>query len=51
MIHNILFLAAFCLFLPQILFADDEIAIVLFVTGKVQYSQAGKRKHLRKMLY
>ncbi|EKO14406.1 FecR domain-containing protein [Leptospira kirschneri] len=48
MIHNILFLAAFCLFLPQILFADDEIAIVLFVTGKVQYSQAGKTETLKK---
>ncbi|APH43342.1 Sigma factor regulatory protein, FecR/PupR family [Leptospira interrogans serovar Copenhageni/Icterohaemorrhagiae] len=48
MIHNVLFLVAFYLFLPQILFADEEIAIVLFVTGKVQYSQAGKIETLKK---
>ncbi|EKR19755.1 FecR domain-containing protein [Leptospira interrogans] len=48
MIHNVLFLVAFYLFLPQILFADEEIAIVLFVTGKVQYSQAGKIEALKK---
>ncbi|WOT12916.1 FecR family protein [Leptospira interrogans] len=48
MIHNVLFLVAFYLFLPQILFADEEIAIVLFVTGKVQYSQAGKTETLKK---
>lgn len=48
MIHNVLFLVAFYLFLPQILFANEEIAIVLFVTGKVQYSQAGKTETLKK---
>lgn len=48
MIHNVLFLVVFYLFLPQILFADEEIAIVLFVTGKVQYSQAGKTETLKK---
>ncbi|UOG62306.1 FecR family protein [Leptospira noguchii] len=48
MIRNFLFLAVFFLLLPQILFADEEVAIVLFVTGKVQYSQTGKTETLKK---
>ncbi|ASV10310.1 iron dicitrate transport regulator FecR [Leptospira interrogans serovar Canicola] len=50
MIHIVLFLVAFNLFLPQFLLADEEFAIVLLVSGKVQYSQAGKFETLKKFV-
>ncbi|MBE8402399.1 FecR domain-containing protein, partial [Leptospira borgpetersenii serovar Tarassovi] len=38
----------FLILLPQVVFADEEVAVALFVTGKVQYFQAGKTEALKK---
>ncbi|TGM03643.1 iron dicitrate transport regulator FecR [Leptospira barantonii] len=48
MIRKVLLFSSFILFFPQFVFADEEVAIALFVTGKVQYSQAGKTETLKK---
>ncbi|AOP36648.1 iron dicitrate transport regulator FecR [Leptospira tipperaryensis] len=48
MIRNVLLLTSFFLFFPQILFADEEVAIALFVSGKVQYTLSGKTEALKK---
>lgn len=48
MICKVLFFGFFLMFLPQVVFADEEVAVALFVTGKVQYFQAGKTEALKK---
>ncbi|EMY78479.1 sigma factor regulatory protein, FecR/PupR family [Leptospira weilii serovar Ranarum str. ICFT] len=48
MIRKILLFGSFLILSPQIVFADEEVAIVLFVTGKAQSIQAGKTEALKK---
>ncbi|MBM9501066.1 FecR domain-containing protein [Leptospira sp. 201903071] len=48
MIRNVLLLTSIFLTFPQIVFADEEVAIALFVTGKVHYTLGGKTETLKK---
>ncbi|MCG6195281.1 FecR domain-containing protein [Leptospira sp. FAT2] len=48
MIRKVLFFLSIVFLVPQVLSADEEVAIALFVTGKVQYSQSGKTETLKK---
>ncbi|TGL75804.1 FecR family protein [Leptospira yasudae] len=48
MIRKVLFFLSIVFLVPQVLSADEEVAIALFVTGKVQYSQSGKTEALKK---
>ncbi|XDD52479.1 FecR domain-containing protein [Leptospira sp. WS92.C1] len=48
MIRKIFFFSCFLFLFPQIIFADEEVAIALFVSGKVQFIQGGKTNSLKK---
>ncbi|PJZ52973.1 FecR family protein [Leptospira adleri] len=48
MIRNVLLPISFFIFFPYLLFADEEVAIALFVTGKVHYTLSGKTEALKK---
>lgn len=48
MIRKVLLFGFFLILSPQVVFADEEVAVALFVSGKVQYSQAGKTEALKK---
>ncbi|MDI7217182.1 FecR family protein [Leptospira santarosai] len=48
MIRKVLLFGFFLTLSPQVVFADEEVAVALFVSGKVQYSQAGKTEALKK---
>ncbi|TGM58724.1 FecR family protein [Leptospira adleri] len=48
MIRNVLLPISFFIFFPYLLFADEEVAIALFVTGKVHYTLNGKTEALKK---
>ncbi len=48
MIRSVLLPFSLILLFPHFVFAEEEVAIALFVTGKVQYTLSGKTEALKK---